>query len=332
MAGVNAGDVRFWSSTDDSVYPGCSAVKVGQLLIDGFRRRHFPDSEDNAQVVAAMLCGARGLTYAVDDGILVPHNAFERSDRLYGPDVHHHGSGNGSRFYSGYLQHHQIGPTTCACFAVAILCGGICWLVWIMPSIGTNDVHFVINLIVGVLVGGYALAYGAIMWDRRALRVIDGDATYGGSWLFGQKVGPYRLWSRSSALVWFVILAVVVVMVQFNFAPFEAGAFYETAKIIGIGLFLLIVASELPGKYRLHSHYGPIVIFVLGHTAIAAVLTMILAPEPISHLLAPSPALSTIGFVFIAAYAAILLGQTWEKRLAAAREVTTVKPLPADAP
>jgi len=234
--------------------------------------------------------------------------------------------------YSGYLQHHQIGPTTCACFAVAILCGGICWLVWIMPSIGTNDVNFVINLIVGVLVGGYALAYGAIMWDRRALRVIDGDATYGGSWLFGQKVGPYRLWSRSSALVWFVILAVVVVMVQFNFAPFEAGAFYETAKIIGIGLFLLIVASELPGKYRLHSHYGPIVIFVLGHTAIAAVLTMILAPEPISHLLAPSPALSTIGFVFIAAYAAILLGQTWEKRLAAAREVTTVKPLPADAP
>ena len=108
----------------------------------------------------------------------------------------------------------------------------------------------------------------------------------------------------------------VVTMVQFNFEPFESGAFYETVKIVGIGLFLLIVAFGLLGQFRLHGHYGPVAISALGQTAIAAALIMILAPEPIAYLFKPSPALSTIGIVFIAGYAAISLGQVWNRRLA----------------
>jgi len=79
----------------------------------------------------------------------------------------------------------------------------------------------------------------------------------------------------------------------------------------------------------LHGHYGPVAISALGQTAIAAALIMILAPEPIAYLFKPSPALSTIGIVFIAGYAAISLGQVWDRRLA---KILAANPLPTEAP
>ena len=234
--------------------------------------------------------------------------------------------------YSGYLQHRQIGPAICACLAAITLCGGVYWLVPVTQNIGTNEMDLLINSMVGVLVASFALLCGAVMWGRRALKTVNSDTALGVSWLFGRKAEPRRLWSLSSNFVWLVVLAVVLAMVQFNFELFEPGVFYETAKIAGIGLFLLMVASGLPRQYRSHGHYRPIAISVLGDTALAAVLTMILAPQPIASLFEPSPALSTIGLIFIAGYAAMSLGQVLDRRLAKAFAAEATNLLPAEAP
>jgi hypothetical protein len=233
--------------------------------------------------------------------------------------------------YSGYLQHRQIGPAICACLAAITLCGGVYWLVPVTQNIGTNEMDLLINSMVGVLVASFALLCGAVMWGRRALKTVNSDTALGVSWLFGRKAEPRRLWSLSSNFVWLVVLAVVLAIVQFNFELFESGAFYETAKIAGIGLFLLMAASGLPRQYRSHGHYRPIAISVLGDTALAAVLTMILAPQPIASLFEPSPALSTIGLIFIAGYAAMSLGQVLDRRLAKAFAAEATNLLPAEA-
>jgi hypothetical protein len=107
---------------------------------------------------------------------------------------------------SGYFQHRNIGPAICACLAAIIMCGGSYLFVRAVPDIGVNGLHFEINLMVGVLVAYFALLYGAVMWDRRAHKTVNGDTARGaswlfGSWFFGRKMQPRGLWSRSSAPV-----------------------------------------------------------------------------------------------------------------------------------